>query len=143
MVAAHPATVVTGKGSDVQDSEQPSILQSIFCGSKTSFRICLQSPAVSTHRRNCLKFNLNAKQQNKRYLCLPFTVLLPQQSHSSGPSSSGLSRPVHCFTDHPDHSIASDWLFDAFDLYLIRMDYPSALVTSFLQPIFPPAIFSD
>lgn len=49
MVAAHWATVVTGKGSDAQDSEQLSILQSILCGSKTSFRICLQSPAVSTH----------------------------------------------------------------------------------------------
>lgn len=83
MVAAHRATVATREGEVMYNNA--SIQQSIFCGSKTSFRISPQSPAVSTHHWNCLKFNLNAKQQNKRYLCLPVTVLLPQQSHSSGP----------------------------------------------------------
>lgn len=41
-------------------------------------------------------------------------------------------RPISsCSTDHTDRSIASDWLRDALDLDLIRMDHPLAPVPPF------------
>lgn len=99
--------------------------------------------AFPTHHWKLHRFNLNAKHQRERYLCLSFTVLLPQQSHSSGRRCcKGTSPPrAHCSTDHTDHSIASDWLPDTLGLYLIRMNHPFCSCVSFqvLCLIFSPA----
>lgn len=91
-----------------------------------------------------IQFKCKATQK-KRHLCLPFTVRLPQQSPSLGQYNKGPPPLVLCFTDQPDHSVASDWLLDTLDLYLIRMDHPFCSCPLFWVPlpIFLHAIFCD
>lgn len=75
------------------------------------------------------KFNLNAKQQRKRYLCLPFIVQYGACSSAAAEPRPLLRRaalhrsrcPFYCLRLAPDTS----------DLYLIRMDHPFALLPPF------------
>lgn len=112
---------------DVWHTEQQRILH----GSKASFWISLQSLAFSTHHRNHRKFNLNAKQQRKRYLCF-FTVLLKLSMRLWPISSWALlhrSRwPVCCL-----------WLAAWYIQFVPNKD-GSPLCSCPVRPTFPPAV---
>lgn len=110
------------------DTQQQSILQ----GSKVSFTISLQSYVFATRHCSHPTFNLNAKQQRRRFLCLPFTVALPQQMPSSSQYIC-LFLCLLCFLQ------LADWYFR----FLPNMDgssFRSCLGFQDLCSLLPPAV---
>ncbi len=112
-------------------------------GSKVSFSISPQSLAFSTRHRKHRKFNLNAKPQRKRYLCLLFTVLPPQQSLSFGQNSLGLSPRLWALLRRSRWPFYCLWLAAWYITFVPNEDgSPFCSCPSFrvLCPIFPPAV---
>lgn len=86
MVAAQRVNVAASGGDDGRHAEQQSVLR----GKRGV--IPPRSPSFSMLRRNCHRFNLNAKQRKQNYLCFPFSVFLPRQSLSVGNTAEAFLR---------------------------------------------------
>lgn len=90
--------------------------------SMVSFLFCIFHAPLKPSQ---IQFKCKATQDKKVFM---FAI------YSISPSAITKLRPMPqkpISTDQPDHSIASDWLLDTLDLYLIWMDHPFALVPPF------------